>query len=143
MRVAMRLAKISVLIIGLVSLTAHADLVITKAWIKNAPPVVPVRAAYLTFENTGSEDIEIKHLSSPSFGSVEMHETKKVDGIYTMLELKQLIIPAHSQIVFQPKGKHIMLMMPKQSLAGIKSFNLEIETNVSKQHIDLPVKESM
>lgn len=140
----MRSRSILLAFIFLLSFRVQADLTIENAWVKNAPPVVPARAAYLTFVNNGTSEIAIKKVSSPLFSSASIHETKKTNGVYTMSELDHLVIPAHARIELRPMGKHIMLMMPKKPLQGIKQIKINIDTSDSKSHtLMFPVKDSM
>ena len=135
--------KTASVILWFVSNSLWADLIISQGWVKNAPPVVPARAAYMVMQNTGDAPVVIKSLSSTQFVSAELHETKNINGVYSMSEIKQLHIPAHGKVELKPLGKHIMLMMPKQSLMGVTSIDLTIETNEAKQQVSLPVKDTL
>ena len=69
-------------------------------------------AGYFELVNNTPEPIRVSRVSSPQFGNVEMHETIDDDGISRMVGLDQVTIAAHSSIVFEPGGKHLMLMQP-------------------------------
>jgi copper(I)-binding protein len=90
-----------------------------------APPVVatnlvvtapgagmPMAAGYLELSNQSGEDIRINRVSSPEYGSVEMHETVVEDGIARMREIPVLEIADGDTVVFERGGKHLMLMQP-------------------------------
>ncbi len=77
----------------------------------NAPrPAMRMSAGYLTLTNNSDAAITITGVSSPEFGSVEMHETTLEDGISRMRELNELTIAAGATVTFEPGGKHLMLM---------------------------------
>ena len=55
--------------------------------------------------------------SSPAYGSVELHESKLVDGISRMRQVPELRIAPDGAAVLQPGGLHLMLMKPLRALA--------------------------
>lgn len=116
------------LLLAFCSFSAFADLKIENAWVKNAPPVVPVRAAYLTLVNDSEDKIVITKVTSPQFKTVEPHATILKNGVYSMHALHNLTIAPKSSLLLEPAGKHLMLMMPKQSLSGLTSIQLEFHT---------------
>ena len=69
-------------------------------------------AGYLTLSNNASQPIVITQVASPQFESVEMHESVIEDGMARMYPLGDLTVLAKSSVVFQPGGKHLMLMRP-------------------------------
>ncbi|MBL7002955.1 MAG: copper chaperone PCu(A)C [Gammaproteobacteria bacterium] len=123
---------------------AFADLIITNAWVKNAPSVVPVRAAYMSFINNGNDTVIIDKITSKEFKFAEAHETIDDDGILKMVEIKPLTIAPNSTVKFEPFGKHIMLITPKKSLLGLTSINITVVTK-NKQTIKLiaPIKNTL
>ncbi len=86
---------------------AAANLVVT------APgPGMPMAAGYLEISNRSGTAIRINRISSPEYGSVEMHETVVEDGIARMREIPELRIADGDTVVFERGGKHLMLMQP-------------------------------
>lgn len=85
-------------------------------WIKQLPPVVPMRAGYMQIKNHSSTAQQIVSLQSSSFETVEMHETKMAEGMMKMIELESLEIPEKSTVELKPGGKHLMLITPVQPL---------------------------
>lgn len=120
----------------------HADIKIQNAWVKNAPPVVPVRAAYFTLVNDSNDKVVIKTMSSPQFNMVEAHATVYKDNVYSMHPLHNLYIAPNSTLTLEPKGKHLMLMMPVKPLSGIKTIELNLTTHKNKTiKINAPIKD--
>lgn len=97
----------------------EAPLVATDVIIKAPPPGVKMLAGYLTLHNNTSDAITITGVSSPQFGSVEMHETITSDGISRMVALGEVTIPAGESVSFEPGGRHLMLMRPADELASV------------------------
>ncbi len=93
-----------------------APLTITDAWIKNLPPVVPVRAGYLTITNASDQSVEVIGIESELFTAVEMHETVENDGMMSMQPLARLSIAAGASRELKPGGIHLMMMRPTQTL---------------------------
>lgn len=73
---------------------------------------MPMAAGYLRISNRSDAAIRITRVSSPEYGSVEMHETVVEDGIARMRALPWLEIAAGETVVFERGGKHLMLMQP-------------------------------
>jgi copper(I)-binding protein len=97
-------------------LALASDVKIEDAWIREAPPVSKVQAAYLEIHNHSKKDITLTAANSPLFSRIEFHRTENNDGVMRMLREEQLTIPAGSEIQLQPDGTHMMLFNPKQSL---------------------------
>lgn len=73
-------------------------------------------AGYLSLANNTDEIISISHVTSPEFGSVEIHESLLEDGVAKMRRIEELTIPANSSVSLQRGGKHLMLMRPSGAL---------------------------
>jgi len=69
-------------------------------------------SGYLTLSNNALQPIVITQVASPQFESVELHESVIEDGVARMYLLGDVTILAKSSVVFQPGGKHLMLMRP-------------------------------
>jgi len=65
---------------------------------------------YLSLGNHGNAAISITRVASESFESVEMHESLLEHGVAKMRRIQKLTIPAHSDISFEPGGKHLMML---------------------------------
>lgn len=89
---------------------------IMNAWIREAHPAVKTNAGYMTLINMDSKAVTLVNIESEIFKKIEMHEMVTVDGLMTMREVTNLVIPANGQVQFSPGGKHLMLKAPQQSL---------------------------
>ncbi len=93
-----------------------APLQFSNGWIKQLPPVIPMRAGYVTISNPGEHLIKIVSMHSDAFEKVEMHESKMADGVMKMVELDSLDIPPKGQIELKPGAKHLMLIAPTREM---------------------------
>jgi len=66
--------------------------------------------------NAGDEEVTLLTVDSDAYNKIEVHEMVAVDGLMEMREVEDLSIPANGQIRFEPGGKHLMLMGPKEHL---------------------------
>ena len=97
---------------------AADTLVVSNAWIREAPPTSHVLAGYVTLTNTGSEPVVITGVSGPDFSSVEIHSTEIRDGVARMLRHPTLEIGAGASVVLEPGGMHFMLFNPVRPLSA-------------------------
>ncbi len=136
--------KILFLSLLLLPFSLWAEISINNIWIKNAPPVVPVRAAYLTLVNDSDKSEAIEKITSPQFKSVEPHETTLSNGVYSMSPLNKLTIKGNSRLVLKPNGKHLMLMMPTVPLSPLKHIQINFHlANGSIIRMNAPIKNSL
>jgi periplasmic copper chaperone A len=91
---------------------AAGTLEIGNAWIRAAPPGVPMLAGYAELHNGGDVALRVASVESDAFGSVSLHETAIVDGVSRMRELPGLPIEAGGAVRLEPGAKHLMLMEP-------------------------------
>lgn len=137
--------KIITLILCLLSIQVLADsskVEFSDGWIKQLPPVVPMRAGYVKIENSSDQDVIITGMQSDAFETVELHETSMKDGMMQMIQLERFTIPANGSTHLKPGGKHIMLINPLSPLAIGDKVDLIVTFSDSKaQKIQLKVKQ--
>ncbi len=101
----------------------HKDggIVVKNAWVREAPPVAKVLAAYLSIENHTGKARALTSVASPAFDKIEFHKTVQKDGMASMEQQDKLFISAESAITLEPNGTHLMLFNPAKPLkAGDK-----------------------
>ena len=119
----------------------RAELDISDAWIKNLPPSVPVRAAYMTLHNPSTTAQRIVGLHSESFAGVEIHQTVMQDGMMRMQQLSNLQVKAGETVQLEPGGLHLMLIQPAEPTRPGEMHRIEIEyEDGSRQGLQLMVK---
>ncbi len=103
-----------------------AAVVITKAFVRGLPPGQKTTAAFFTLKNVSNATITLNELSSPVAERVEVHETTDANGQMQMRKLEGVTIAAGESIVFEPNGKHIMLMGLTKSLKEGEEVTLRL-----------------
>lgn len=89
---------------------------VKDGWIRLMPGGMPMQAGFGRIDNHCPMPVTIVSASSPAYGSVELHESKLVDGMNRMREVPELRIAPDGAAVLQPGGLHLMLMKPKVAL---------------------------
>ena len=113
-------------ILSISSITGFAaQLDISDAWIREAPPTAKNLAGYVTLSNKSKKTIEINSAKSTLFAHVQMHVTSFEKGMMHMEKLKHVKIAPGEKVIFMPGGRHFMLMKP---------------TKVIKTNMDVPVE---
>jgi len=141
----MKQLSISLILSLLFSINANAteNLKFINPWIPEAPPGASVMAGYMEIHNTSSEDIDIVAINSASFRSIEMHQSKEIDGFAKMLPQKKLSIPARGKLVLKSGSYHLMLIKPAKWLKQGDSINLNFTlSNNAQQKLSIPVKKT-
>lgn len=112
-----------------------------KAWVREAPPTAEVLAGYLTLVNDSRHDLVLDDISSPQFGSVEIHETTHDNGMAGMRQLQTLPLRAGDRVQFAPGGLHLMLMQPKAVLRQGDTVTLLLHfTDGTQLEVHAPVR---
>lgn len=105
---------IAALAAGLFSVAAvaeqNASLEFENVWVRAMPPFQPNSAGYLTLTNRGDDAIAIVGASSNVSKSVELHTTRKIDGLVRMEKLQGLAVAPGERVELAPGGKHLMLL---------------------------------
>jgi len=141
----MRHLPILLLLSLLLGFNANASdsLKIINPWIPEAPPGAGVMAGYMEIQNSSSKPIDIISITSDSFETVEMHQSKEVDGFAKMLPQKKLSIPANGKLVLKSGSYHLMLIKPVRWFKQGDTINLELSlANNTSISLDLKVKKA-
>ncbi len=85
-------------------------------WVRLLPTRMPMLAGYGRIDNDCARAATLIAANSPAFGSVELHESRLVDGVSRMRAVPQLRIPPRGRAQLQPGGLHLMLVQPAQPL---------------------------
>lgn len=87
--------------------------VVRDAWIRMPPMRMPMLAGFARIDNACEKPVVVVGVSSPAFGSVELHETTIVDGISRMRAVPALQIDARGARQMESGGLHLMLKQPQ------------------------------
>ena len=114
-----RIVLLAACLLGACDAKQDAPLVATDVIVYQSVPGSIMRAGYLTLTNNTEATITIDQVTSPEFGSVEMHETILEDGIAKMRAMPSLSIPAGESAHFERGGKHLMLMQADENIETV------------------------
>jgi periplasmic copper chaperone A len=84
--------------------------------------------AYAQFENLGNKPVSITSIISPAFGSIESHQSVLSEGKMQMLPY-QIQLEPHAKLMFEPKGKHLMLFDPVKPLSLKSHLSIRFTDN--------------
>ena len=84
-------------------------------------------AAFGRIVNRCPMPVTIVAARSPSFGSVELHETRIIDGVSRMRPVPRLRLAPDGAAVLKPGGMHLMLMRPGAQLKPGSRIVIEFE----------------
>ena len=106
---------------------------IMNSWVREAYSGAKMNAGYMTLVNVGSEEVALVKVESDAFENIEVHEMARVDGLMEMREVTDLVIPARGQIQFEPGGKHLMLMGPREHLTSGQKVDMTLTFKSGKK----------
>ena len=110
--------------------TARADdcvPLLEAGWIRQPPMPMPMMAGFATIRNPCASAVSVVSASSSAFGSVELHETTRVDGVSRMRHVESLEVAAGGSATLAPGGLHLMLMQPRATPALGDSVEIEVQ----------------
>lgn len=109
----MRSFRAGLFIILLAACSADSvPLVATDVVIAKPRPGMQMTAGYLTLANNSTQAITITRVMSSEFRAVKMHESVIENGVARMYPLPEVTLPAGETVMFEPGGKHLMLLRP-------------------------------
>jgi len=88
---------------------------VENAWVREQQDASAMTAAYFSLCNGGSAPVTLIGLSTPIAGMTELHETSRGEnGVVSMAPTGAITLAPGERVIFEPGGKHAMLM----SLSG-------------------------
>lgn len=123
------------------TLAAEADIAVTDAYVRMAPPGTPTTGAFMTLKNTGSTDRKLLRAESPAAKTVELHNHINDNGVMKMRPVKEIDIKSQGQAELKPGSYHVMLIDLTQPLKENETIPLTLTfDDGSTKKIDAPVK---
>jgi periplasmic copper chaperone A len=115
------------LLISLLSLSARADLLLQKGYVRGLPPGQNNTAAFLTLKNTGPDNIVLTSAKSNVAASAELHlHSMSADGVMSMAEVPAVSINAGQTFRFEPGAYHIMLLGLHKPLQPAQQVEMQL-----------------
>lgn len=104
---------------AVVPATIAEGIEIIDPYVPLLPPGVRTGAAYLRIRNLGERDRVLVAAFSPAADAVELHTHSDDAGVLRMRQVREVVVPAGSEVAFKPGGYHVMLIgLPLPLLAG-------------------------
>ena len=100
---------------------------VREGWIRLVPGGMPMHAGFGRIENACAMPVTITGVRSPAYGSVELHETRVVEGVSRMRAVPVLRVAPDDAAVLKPGGLHLMLMEPRAPLKAGSKVAVEFE----------------
>jgi len=100
---------------------------IESGWIRQPPMAMPMMAGFAEVANPCGAPVSIVGAGSPAFASVELHETRQVDGVSRMRHVESLPVPARGKVALAPGGLHLMLMRPNAEIEAGQRIAIDLE----------------
>ena len=97
---------------------------VANAWVRQTDSAAKANAGYMTLINEAREEVTLVKVESEAFEKIEMHEMATVDGLMSMREIHDLVIPANGQAMFKPGGWHLMMRGPRQHLTSGETIDM-------------------
>ena len=99
---------------------------IAEGWLRAPPMPMPMMAGFARVVNPCAADVVVTGARSEAFASVELHETRVVDGVSRMRAVAEVPVAAGGEAVMRPGGLHLMLMQPVSALAEGDTAEVEL-----------------
>ncbi len=116
------------------------QLLISDPYIKGNIPGTKNTSGYLTLENHSDRDIKIVDVKTAVAKRAELHEHSMDNDKMMMRKVDSVQVKAHSQVVFNQHGYHIMFIGVKQNLKAGQTVELKlIYADGQEQEIEMPV----
>ena len=126
----MKQSMLIMLVLSLPLLTVNnvraSGISVTDPWIREAPAVAGVLAAFMTISNNTKHTVQINSASGADFTMIEIHRTMLHEDMAQMIKQSSLRIEAGESLVLKPGGYHLMLMKPKRPLRAGDKVNLQL-----------------
>lgn len=134
--------KIFIILAMLASVAFASELEVKGAFIKQTPPNAKNTAIFLTIVNNSDKNIALLGANSDFAKQVELHTHTMKNGKMEMLQVKDILIKAHSTVALKPGGLHIMLFDIKGPVVDTTKVNLKLnfDNKTSLEVKDIPSK---
>jgi copper(I)-binding protein len=117
-----------------------SDLEISQAWARASAPGAP-SAGFMMVHNNGHMDDVLLSVNGTFAKKLEVHQTKKVDGVMKMMHQKDgVVIPAGGMVMFKPGGYHLMFMGLKKNFEEGETYSVTLTfEHAGEVLLELPV----
>jgi periplasmic copper chaperone A len=98
----------------------------------SANPSAP-SAVYFTISADGNQAMTITSVTSDDAQRIEMHESRRENGMMSMAQVERINVPANGQAVLRPGGLHLMVfgISERARAAGALDFTVRFANGVA------------
>jgi hypothetical protein len=107
--------------------TASDEIEIHDAWSRATPPGHPTGAVYFELVNDSRLGDTLVGVSTSRAPRSELHQTIEEGGNSRMVHTPRVDIPAESEVIFEPGGRHVMLLDLEDALVEGESFQIYLQ----------------
>ncbi len=94
---------------------------VSDAWARPSPMMERAGAAYMVLQNNGAAEDRLLSVESDVAKTIELHETKEMNGMLQMSPVPNIPVPANGRAELKPGGLHVMLIgLNRELKAGDK-----------------------
>ena len=123
-----RALVVSVVLLAALALTACGGsggtiggITVSEAWARPSPMMNRAGAAYMVLQNNGAAEDKLLSVESDVAKTIELHETKEMNGMMQMSPVPNIPVPANGKTELKPGGLHVMLIgLTRELKAGDK-----------------------
>lgn len=105
----------------------EGGVMISGAWIREAPPNATTLAGYMVMRNHSNIRQILVGATSGEFERIMMHQTVLEGGTVKMVHRHKLDLPRGVTVEFKPGGYHLMLMNPKRRLLSGDRVTIDLQ----------------
>ena len=127
-----------------VSTLFASNIKISDAYVRATPPGLPNTAAFMTINNTSSQDRTIVSVSSKVAKAVELHTHDMSNGMMRMYQVPKIDLTKNTKTLFKPSGYHVMFIGLNKALKVGETVTFTFTfKNGATQMVTAPVKNVM
>lgn len=95
-------------VIAASSAVAHADVIVTDAWIRGTVAGQHATGAFMKLRSPS--DASLVAVATPAAKTAELHSMTNDNGVMKMRALPSIALPAGKTVELSPAGLHVMLL---------------------------------
>ncbi|TDO97287.1 copper chaperone PCu(A)C [Marinomonas balearica] len=122
------------------SIAMAASLNFEHLQVRATPPGATNSGGYMMVENSSHHEQALVAVESDIAKSIEIHTHEMKDGVMSMRQVDEVIVPAGESVMFQPGGNHIMIMGLHHALKAGDTVNFTmVLKNGEKVNVQAPI----
>jgi periplasmic copper chaperone A len=103
-----------------------APITVDRPFFRFLLPILPA-AGYMTLRNTTGHPAVLTAAHSEACGNMMLHQSVSQNGQDTMVDIENVVIPAHGSFTFRPGAYHVMCTQPNMKPGQLVAVALKFE----------------